>query len=121
VVISVGEGKSLHEVKPEDWEHHLIDRSGNILSDRKWSSILEPISQSGSNLSSVSNRENKKGWIDWGTGQVAIEPQWDDSYDFRQGYASVQRGGMWGVIDQTGKVVVEPIWKFVVPLPAEDK
>jgi hypothetical protein len=38
----------------------------------------------------------------------AIQPQYDGARDFRNGYASVRKGDKWGVIDDTGKMVIEP-------------
>ncbi len=34
----------------------------------------------------------------------AIQPQFDGARDFKNGYASVKKGELWGVIDDTGKM-----------------
>ena len=37
-----------------------------------------------------------------------IEPQFEKTRDFKNGYAAVQKGGLWGFVDKTGKWVIEP-------------
>jgi len=54
-------------------------------------------------------------------GETVIEPAWDYGYDFREGLACVFNGkvngvlgpgkGVYGVIDQTGRLVGEMIWE----------
>ena len=41
-------------------------------------------------------------------GEIVIYPQFDRAYHFEGGVAEVDRDGKWGLIDRTGKIVVEP-------------
>ena len=34
--------------------------------------------------------------------------QFDEVFDFREGFANVKKDGKWGYIDKKGKVVIEP-------------
>lgn len=48
-----------------------------------------------------------EGFIDK-TGELVIEPIFDDSRNFFEGLARVKVGDKWGFIDKTGKIVIEP-------------
>lgn len=49
-------------------------------------------------------------------GQIVIDPQFDQAWNFVDGLARVQLGGKWGFIDRSGAVVIEPAfdvaWDF---------
>jgi hypothetical protein len=49
-------------------------------------------------------------------GQIVIDPQFDQAWNFIDGLARVQVKGKWGFIDRTGKLVIEPefdvAWDF---------
>jgi hypothetical protein len=72
--------------------------------------------------------ENEKiGFAD-SLGNIIIEPQFEDAYPFKNGFAAVyvgghkekieeyrsyHTGGKWGFIDRTGKIVISPQFDFV--------
>ena len=39
-------------------------------------------------------------------GRIVVTPQFDDMYDFRNGYAWVKKNGRWGLIDKKGKLII---------------
>ena len=41
-------------------------------------------------------------------GSGRFKPQYDGSRDFKNGYAAVKKGELWGIIDKSGKVIIEP-------------
>ncbi len=49
----------------------------------------------------------KWGFVD-SSGNIVIEPQYDDARSFSYGYAAVKKDGRWGFIDKNGKIVIEP-------------
>lgn len=49
----------------------------------------------------------KYGYIDR-TGQLAVQPQFDDAGEFAEGLAPVMTGRAWGYIDQTGAFTAHP-------------
>ncbi|MBV9957180.1 MAG: WG repeat-containing protein, partial [Acidobacteria bacterium] len=51
-------------------------------------------------------KEGKLGYMDR-KGAVVIEPQYDDAWEFSEGLAYVKAGNRRGVIDRSGKMVVE--------------
>src|SRR6185295_14269588 len=51
-------------------------------------------------------QDGKWGYIN-NAGQVVIAPQFDDAWDFADGMAYVRTGSRRGVIDQTGKLVID--------------
>ena len=51
--------------------------------------------------------DGKFGWLN-SKGEWAIKPQYDGARDFKNGYAAIQKGKLWGIIDKDGKVVIEP-------------
>jgi hypothetical protein len=50
---------------------------------------------------------NKYGFIDK-TGNVAVEPKYDRTFEFSEGLAAVLVDGKWGYIDKTGRMVIAP-------------
>lgn len=50
----------------------------------------------------------------WGfadkSGNIVIEPQFDDAKSFSCGFAAVKKNGSWGYIDNTGKVIINYIF-----------
>lgn len=51
----------------------------------------------------------------WGfvntSGNVVIEPAYDEAKSFRHGYAAVRQGDMWGFINKSGEMIVEPAFE----------
>lgn len=64
------------------------------------------------NLFAFYRRSDQKfGFVD-STGQIAIEPSFDQICLFSEGLACVARAGKWGYIDKTGKFVIEPQFEY---------
>ena len=59
------------------------------------------------------SRENGKyGYVNK-DGVVVVNYIYDDATELnRYGYAAVKKDGLWGCIDHTGKVIVEPTYSF---------
>ena len=55
-------------------------------------------------------------WSQQGEIEYAIQPQFDDAWDFSDGLARVRIGGKWGYVNKEGQVVIKPqfddIWDF---------
>src|SRR6218665_3770394 len=51
------------------------------------------------------------GYIDK-SGKIAISPQFDFAWSFKEGMAPIQLGGKCGYIDRTGKIVINPQFEF---------
>lgn len=43
-------------------------------------------------------------------GELVVPARWEDARAFQNGHAFVMAGGLWGIIDRTGAVVVQPTW-----------
>ncbi len=86
----------------------LIDRSGKqafpapsgTVSERDGGSGMFAFAQEGG-LYGFSNAK----------GETVIPPQYEYARWFSHGLAPVQISGLWGAIDTTGKVIIEPVWK----------
>ena len=48
-----------------------------------------------------------KGYFDLNTGKLVINCDYEDAYDFSEGYAAVKKDGKAGFIDGDGKTVVD--------------
>ena len=48
-------------------------------------------------------------------GKLVIRDLYDDNRDFSNGYAAVQKGGLWGMIDQKGKTSIPIRFKTITP------
>ena len=60
----------------------------------------------------VEIENNKYGFKDR-QGNIAVECTFDKAYEFNEyGFAAVQKDGKWGVVDENGKIVQEPIYEL---------
>jgi hypothetical protein len=57
---------------------------------------------------------SKYGYIDT-SGNIVIQPRFDDAWRFSEGLAPVRIEEKWGYIDQTGKIVIAPQFFEVMP------
>ncbi len=55
--------------------------------------------------------DGKWGYIDK-TGQVVIQPQFDEAKIFSEGLTAVRIGSKWGYINQTGQVIIQPQFDY---------
>ncbi|MDA3819622.1 MAG: WG repeat-containing protein [Candidatus Delongbacteria bacterium] len=47
--------------------------------------------------------------------KVVIDCKYDEAHDFMQGYALVNKGGKYGMINRSGKVIIPFIYDFIFP------
>lgn len=116
----------------KDGKKSVIDKTGNIISDAVWDDVKElrvwrgaPI-PSHRSVSDFRPAELPPGvfWVaqnkKWGLydlvnnvplGELQWAPSAGNAHDFEYGRAWVQRDGKYGMIDLTGKVVMEPTWE----------
>lgn len=55
--------------------------------------------------------DKKVGFVDR-QGNMVIEPQYDDSWGFYEGVASVEVDGSYGFIDTMGKMIIQPTYEY---------
>jgi hypothetical protein len=46
---------------------------------------------------------------------MVIKPQYDSCDSYNEGYAKVQSGDKWGIIDKNGNVIIKPMYKNIAP------
>lgn len=87
-----------------DGKHGLVDREGN------W--VLEPLyrlvpSEDGFFCAAPAGFLDREGrWVvEWG--------EYDSVRGLHDGLAAVQSEGLWGFVDETGELVIEPTWEEV--------
>ena len=89
-------------------DYYLIDKNGNRISDKtysSWSSFSNPnILEC---LIAVKSQNGKWGFIDFKEKYV-VEPRFDYVYGFSSGLAAVEVNGKWGYINTSGEFVIEP-------------
>ena len=86
------------------WE--LFDREGKILGTWDFISSIQPVTY-------VRNA-GKEGCINL-DGEVMVPLVWDEvaAWSNADGSWSVRRGELWGLVDRTGRVIVNPMWDDV--------
>lgn len=88
----------------------LIDKQGNVIKEldesTKW---ITPFNEGRAAFkdSSGCGYLNKKGEV-----LIKQQKKWQDLTNFVNGYASYMRGGSWGVIDSTGKSILNAIYEM---------
>lgn len=97
--------QGIAEVKKGTWRQHetyYIDRTGQRVA-------ADHVARHRAGLE-VFKRGNRYGYKDATTGQVVIEPQWDEAAAFSEGVACVKlfKAGGTRYIDMTGRVVILP-------------
>lgn len=86
-------------------EYFFIDISGKRIFERSFDQVF-----AFSDKKAKVKMGDKFGFIDL-SGEQAIPFLYQNATDFHEGYASVQlTDGTWGVIDQTGKFLIQPIY-----------
>jgi hypothetical protein len=73
------------------------------------------IAQTEKALFAANNGPNGKGGFIDVNGKVQIPFQYDEVFDFAEGFAAVRNGDKWGYIDKTGKFLVSPMYDFAYP------
>ncbi|MFN8166833.1 MAG: WG repeat-containing protein [Bacteroidia bacterium] len=85
----------------------LIDTSGTVFPLTGFEDFKLP----GNNL--IPAKKNRKWGYIWSTGKTAIPFSFEDAMTFDSGFAIVRQKGQFGVIDTTGKIVVNPIYDSI--------
>ncbi len=62
------------------------------------------------NTMAAVKKDGKWGFID-NTGEMKIEPKYEDAKSFRNGLAAVKKDGLWGYIDSDGIIAIQPIFQ----------
>ena len=47
------------------------------------------------------------------SGEIVIQPKFNDAFHFKEGLAAVQKRKKWGFIDKTGKFIIKPKFDLV--------
>jgi len=89
---------------------HIIDKKGNFILDQGYGVGMYQNLCFSDNLA-MSIKDNKIGFIDFKGNQV-IPNKFDGAHCFVFGYAPVAVKDKWGIIDKTGKFVIEPAYDY---------
>lgn len=57
--------------------------------------------------------DNQRGYLNWFTGKVVIEPQFERAWIFSEGLAGVVKNNKLGFINKVGKMVIEPQFVYI--------
>ena len=49
-------------------------------------------------------------------GEMVIKPKFEDISPFYEGLAAVKLNGLWGYLDESGKMIFEPKYQEALPL-----
>ena len=60
-------------------------------------------------------KDGKVGFYD-SKGEWAIQPQFDGSRAFKNGYAAAKKGDKWGMIDKSGSWVIQPSFDRIMDM-----
>lgn len=86
-----------------DNETKYFDKQGNELTNKQ----VYP-----NNKLFVSIQNGKYGFVD-NNNNVVVEYKYDKAYELNEyGFASVEKDGLWGVIDKEGKEVIAPTYEL---------
>lgn len=101
-------------------DYGYIDKTGKFVIEPGKYDFAEDFSEG---LASVSinnpNQRFRQGYIDT-TGKVVIKGQFQTAGEFQNGTAAVRTGNdKWGMIDKTGKFIVQPIYDGLFPVIEE--
>ncbi|MDL2223489.1 WG repeat-containing protein [Bacteroidales bacterium OttesenSCG-928-M11] len=112
---SFNEGVSVF-IKLDDEGNHLygvVDKKGKIIIEPSPNRIEDHFSEG---LAVYVNQESyDKGYIDK-TGKIAINCQFSSAENFSSnGYAAVEMGDQWGIINKKGEFVINPRFKMIIP------
>ena len=79
-----------------------IDKSGETIFSLKQAKYAVWFSEG---LAEFVTTERKYGFADK-TGQIVVNPQFEDAMPFSEGFAAVKQNDKWGFIDKSGKIVI---------------
>lgn len=88
----------------KDGRYYLYDTSGKLLSDG-----FEDAKMFASNQAAAVKINGKWGFVSK-SGEIVIEPEYDDARSFCIGYAPVLKNGKWGCINANKDVIIEPVF-----------
>ena len=102
----------------------LADAEGNILSEPVYARLGRVASGSydeddvllppaaGDTLMMVVTQQEKYGFIN-DRGELMVDTVYDNAKEFSEGLSAVKKDGLWGYIDKTGAVVIQPEYQEV--------
>lgn len=94
-------------VKAKDNHYICITPEGRMKFEIADCKTIRPFS---GNLAAFCGIYDKWGYVNM-SGEIVFIPTFDKAGDFHEGVAAVQMHGQWGLIDEEGRFVVEPIYK----------
>lgn len=93
-----------------DDKYGLIDKNNNIISKFQWDYLGE--FRDDMVVASIIDNSELFGYISL-DGKTIINPVWNNTVAFNEGFAPVMKDGRWGYIDKTGKIVIPCNYKYV--------
>lgn len=80
-------------------------------------------------------KDEKIGFVDYETGEIVIEPRYSGARPFERGYSAVCKDckiefdgehykwieGKWGLVDRTGKVIIEPQFDEIKSIDTDNR
>lgn len=93
----------------QDGKYYLYNKEGEKISDG-----FEDAKLFASNEPAAVKLNGKWGFISK-SGEIVIEPTYEDADSFSLGYAPFLENGKWGCIDEDGVVLIEPIFDEMKP------
>ena len=91
-------------------KYYLYDATGTKISENGYEYVYPFASEE----YAAFKKGDKWGFID-ATGQVVIEPQFDEAKSFCVGLAPVKVGELWGYINTDGKVCIDCVFEDCIP------
>lgn len=112
-VVNFGDYLYEHDICPIEVgiglaDYGFLDKQGNLLGGQ----FFDYARTFSEGAAAVEGHNGKWGYIDI-NGNPVTEMIYDSAYDMKNGYAQVIKNDKWGLIDKTGKVVIQPTWGYV--------
>ncbi len=100
---------------PEEGMHGFIDTNGKQITELKWADVYEFHPDGYAVVKTKDNEGNEKFGLINSVGEEIIDPVFDDipgrdNELFCDGLTLVEVGGLFGYIDTSGSLCIEPLW-----------
>ena len=94
-------------VKAKENHYICITPEGRMKFEMEDCKAIRPFS---GNMAAFCSVLNKWGYVNV-SGEIIFIPTFDKASDFHEGVAAVQMHGLWGLVNEKGQFVVEPVYK----------